>query len=160
MPAYIKLPDIDGEVEEQNHVAWIEVDSVSLPIFKSITEGAKGAQRRAGETSLGDLVVVKQWDSSSPKIAQAVAEGTHMDEILVHMCATLNNINVVNLEIKISNAIPTSYSFMGTATQKPVPTEQASFNYTEIWWTYKKFDSMGAEAGNFPAHYSTEKAAS
>ena len=38
MPAYIKIPDIDGEVEEQNHEKWIEVDSVSMPIFRSITQ--------------------------------------------------------------------------------------------------------------------------
>ncbi len=160
MPAYIKLPDIDGEVEEQNHAAWIEVDSVSLPIFRSITEGAKGAQRRSGETSLGDFVVIKQWDSSSPKLAEAVCNGVHMDEVLVHLCSTINNVNVVNMEIKLSDVILSGYSFMGTATQQPVPTEQITMNYTEIEWTYKKFDRMGAEAGNFPAKYSTEAAAS
>jgi type VI secretion system secreted protein Hcp len=160
MPAYVKIPDIDGEVEEQNHDKWIEVDSVSLPIFRSITEGAKGAQRRSGETSLGDFVIVKQWDSSSPKLAQAVCAGTHLDEVLVHLTSTINDVDVVNMEIKMSNCILTGYSFMGTATQQPVPTEQITLNYTEIWWTYKKFDSMGAEDGNFPAHYSTEKAAS
>ena len=33
-------------------------------------------------------------------------------------------------------------------------------NYTDCEWTYKKFDEKGNEAGNFPATYSTEKAAS
>jgi type VI secretion system secreted protein Hcp len=159
MPAYLKLPDIDGEVEEQHHGGWIEIDSVSMPIFRSITEGAKGAQRRSGETSLGDFVVVKQWDSSSPKLAQSVAEGTHMDEVLVHLTSTINGQNVVNLEVKLKDVIMTGYSFHGNAEQKPVPTEEITMNYTEIDWTYKKFDRMGEEAGNFPAHYSTEAAA-
>jgi type VI secretion system secreted protein Hcp len=160
MPAYIKLPDIDGEVEEQGHEKWIEVDSVSLPIFRSITQGAKGAQRRSGETSLGDFVVVKEWDSSSTKLAQAVANGVHMDEVVVHLTSTINDKNVTNMEIKLSDVIMTGYSFMGTATQQPVPTEQITMNYTEIEWNYTKFDRMGAEAGNFPARYSTEAAAS
>lgn len=33
-------------------------------------------------------------------------------------------------------------------------------NYTDIEWSYKKFDEMGNEAGNFPATYSAEKARS
>jgi type VI secretion system secreted protein Hcp len=160
MPAYIKIPDIKGEVEEQNHKDWIEVDSVSLPIFRSITEGAKGAQRRSGETSLGDMVIVKEWDSSSPKLAEAVCNGVHKDEVVVHLTSTINDKNVVNMEIKYSDVIFTGYSFHGTSTQQPVPTEQITMNYTEIEWTYKKFDRMGKEAGNFPAHYSTEAAAS
>jgi type VI secretion system secreted protein Hcp len=160
MPAYLKMPDIEGEVEEQNHEKWIEVDSVSMPIFRSITEGAKGAQRRSGETSLGDFVVIKQWDSSSAKLAESCANGVHMDEVVVHLTSTINNQNVVNMEIKLKDAIISGYSFHGNATQQPVPSEQITMNYTEIEWTYKKFDRMGAEAGNFPAHYSTEAAAS
>ncbi len=159
MPAYIKIPDIEGEVEEQNHEGWIEVDMSSLSIFRSITEGAKGAQRRSGETSLGDLVVVKQWDKSSPKLAEAVCNGVHKDEIILHLCSTINDQNVVNMEIKFSDAIFTSYSFSGNAAQQPVPTEEITLNYTEIEWTYKKFDRMGGEDGNFPAKYSTEAAA-
>jgi type VI secretion system secreted protein Hcp len=160
MPAYLKLPDIDGEVEEQNHEKWIEVDSVSMPIFRSITGGAKGAQRRSGETSLGDFVVVKQWDSSSPKLAESCANGVHMNEVVVHLCSTINEKNITNMEIKLKDVIISSYSFAGTATQQPVPTEQISMNYTEIEWNYTKFDRMGEEAGNFPARYSTEAAAS
>ena len=156
MPAYIKLPDIDGEVEDTDHVSWIEVDSVSMPIFRSITEGAKGAQRRSGETSLGDFVIVKQWDSSSPKLAENVCNGTHKNEIIVHLCSTINDKQVVNMQIKPKDCILTGYSFMGTATQQPVPTEQITLNYTEIEWEYTKFDRMGAEAGKFPAKYSTE----
>jgi type VI secretion system secreted protein Hcp len=158
MPAYIKLPDIEGEVEEQEHEKWIEVDSVSMPIFRSITEGAKGAQRRSGETSLGDVNVVKQWDKSTPKLAQACATGTHLDEVLIHLCSTINDQNVVNLELKLTDVIISSYSFMASGDQRPVPSEQISLNYTEVEWTYKEFDRMGKEEGVVPAKYSTETA--
>lgn len=159
MPAFIKMPDIDGESEEQNHEKWIKVESVSLPIYRSITEGATGAHRRSGETTLADVGIVKNADSSSPKLAESVANGVHMDEVVIHMCSTINNVNVVNLEIKLSDVIMSSYSFSGTGDQSPPPMEQITMNYTEVEWTYKKFDRMGAEAGNFPAKYSTEAAA-
>mgnify|MGYP003573640881 CR=1 FL=1 len=159
MPAYIQLPDIKGESEEQNHKEWVYVESVSMPIFRSITPGATGVQRSNGETSLGDLVIVKTWDSSTPNIAATCANGVFMDEVLIHMCSTVNKKNVTNMELKLQNVIITGYSFHGSGNQEPVPTEEITLNYTAIEWTYKKFDTKGKEAGNFPATYDTQAAA-
>jgi type VI secretion system secreted protein Hcp len=158
MPAYIKLPDIDGEVQTDAHEKWIEVQSVSLPIFRTIGEGSKGAQRRQGNTSLGDFVVTKGLDSSSPKLAAAVAQGTHMDEVVVHMLSTLEEGEKLVLEIKLTNAIPSGYSFSGTGDMAVRPFETISFNYTKIEWNYKAYNDDGSEGENFPAMYDTEKA--
>jgi type VI secretion system secreted protein Hcp len=160
MPAYIKIPDVTGEVNEQNHQQWVEVNSVSLPIFRSIQNGAVGVGRSNGETTLGDISVYKTWDSSTPSLAAAVANGKYKDEVLIHLCSTINNQNVTNLELKLKNVILSSYSFSATGDQSPVPSESLTLNYTDVEWTYKKFDTQGNEAGNFPATYSTEKAAS
>ena len=156
MPAYLKMPDIPGEVQEQNHQEWIEVENVSLPIFRSITEGAKGAQRRSGETSLGDFVIVKQWDSSSTKLAAAVCNGTHLDEVVVHLLSTINKKNCCNLEIKMSDCILTGYSFMGNREQKPVPSEQITLNYTEIWWKYTSSNTAGTGVNPLPGSVSSK----
>jgi type VI secretion system secreted protein Hcp len=160
MPAYIKIPDVTGEVNEQNHSQWVEVNSVSMPIFRSIQGGAVGVGRSNGETTLGDISVYKTWDSSTPSLASAVANGKFKDEVLIHLCSTINEQNVVNLELKLKNVILSSYNFSATGDQSPVPSESLTLNYTDIEWTYKKFDEMGNEAGNFPAKYSTEKAKS
>ena len=160
MPAYIQIPDVTGEVNEQNHQGWVEVNSVSLPIFRSIQNGAVGVGRSNGDTTLGDISVYKTWDSSTPSLAAAVANGKYKDQVLIHLCSTINEQNVTNLELKLKNVILSSYSFSATGDQAPVPSESLTLNYTDIEWTYKKFDSMGNEAGNFPASYSTEKAAS
>ena len=158
MPAYIKLPDIPGEVQTNAHEKWIEVTSVSLPIFRTIGEGAKGAQRRQGNTSLGDFVVTKELDSSSPKLAAAVAQGTHMDEVVVHMLSTINGDEKLVLEVKLTNVVPSGYSFSGTGDMAVRPSETLSMNYTKIEWNYKAFSDMGEEGENFPAVYDTEKA--
>ena len=160
MPAYIKIPDVTGEVNEQNHQEWIEVNSVSLPIFRSIQNGAVGVGRSNGETTLGDISVYKTWDSSTPGLAAAVANGKYKDEVLIHLCSTINEQNVTNMELKLKNVILSSYSFSATGDQSPVPSESLTLNYTDVEWTYKKFDEKGNEAGNFPAKYSTEKAVS
>jgi type VI secretion system secreted protein Hcp len=156
MPAYIKFPDIEGEVQDADHQKWIEVDSVSLPIFRSISEGATGAQREKGETSLGDFVVVKQWDTSLPCVAEAAAKGTCFREVKVRLCSTINNKNVCNLEIKLKNVIITAWQFKCNGEQRPTPAEHLSLNYTKIDWIYKKYNEEGDEEGNYPACYDTQ----
>jgi len=156
MPAYIKMPDIKGESKEQDHDEWVYVESVSMPIFRSITEGATGVQRSNGTTALGDVIVSKTWDSSSPKVALVCAQGTFMDEVVIHLCSMINERNVVNLELKLSDVILTGYSFHGTSDQSPVPSEEITFNYTKIEWNYTKYKEDGSEDGNFPATYDSQ----
>ena len=158
MPAYIQLPDIKGESKEQNHKDWVYVESMSLPIFRSITPGATGVQRSNGSTTLGDIVVVKTWDSSTPNLAAACANGKFLNEVVIHLCSTINDKNVVNLEIKLKDVILANYSFHGTGDQQPVPTEEITLNYTGIEWAYKKYKEDGSAAGNFPAKYDTQAA--
>ncbi len=156
MPAYIQMPDIKGESKEQNHDGWIYVDAVSMPIARSISEGATGVQRSNGTTMLADIVVSKTWDSSSPKMMLACAQGTFMDEVVIHLCSMINKKNVTNLEIKLSDVIVTSYNFHGTSDQAPTPSEDITLNYTKIEWNYKKYKEDGSEDGNFPATYDSQ----
>lgn len=160
MPAFIHIPDITGEVQEENHVQWVEVNSVSLPIHRSIQASATGVARSNGETNLGDMVIYKTWDTSTPSLAAACANGVYKNEVKIDLCSTIQGKNVTNLEVVLSNVIISSYSFSATGDQSPVPSETITLNYTDISWTYKKFDDMGNEAGNFPAHYSTQQAKS
>ena len=89
-------------------------------------------------------------------LRQRQVQGHRQDRL----CSTINGKNVTNLEVVLKNVIISSYSFSATGDQSPVPSETVTLNYTEIEWTYKKFDDMGNEAGNFPAKYSTQKAES
>lgn len=162
MPAFIDLTkgDIKGESDEQGHKDWVYVKSISGAIMRSIAEGATGVKRSNGETSLGDIVVSKTWDTSTPKLASAVANGVFLSEVVIHLCSTINKKNVTNLEIKLKDVILSSYHFMGTSEQDPVPSEEITMNYTSIEWTYEKFDTMGKSAGKVPGKYDTQKAKS
>jgi type VI secretion system secreted protein Hcp len=158
MPAFIKVPDIEGESQEQDHEGWIAVTSLSQPVYRSIQEGAVGAGRASGHTSLGDFTVTKVSDSSSPKLMEYCCNGKHLEEVVVHVCSTINGKNCVRQEFKLSDVIISGYSYVGTGDMDPPPSETVTMNFTEIWRTDKKFTRMGDEDGNFPAHYSTEAA--
>lgn len=156
MAAYIQLPGIDGEVDDADHKKWVEVQAISLPIHRSISSDARGIGRQNGETSLGDLVVTKTWDTSTPKFAAYCASGKFLDTVTVHLCSNLSGKNVVNMELKLTNVVVSSYSYSATGDQSPVPSECVTLNYTKIEWKYNKYDEMGNSAGSVPASYDSE----
>ena len=154
MPAFMKLGDIEGEATDSGHDKWIIIQSLSSPIYRSIPEGAKDQQRTKGETTLGDIVVMRELDKSSTKLQEACANGSFYQEVEVHFCSTVGNKQEPYLKYKLSNVIVTSYSFQGMAAGDPLPSESITLGYTEVEWTYVTLDpKTGSPKGNVPAKY-------
>jgi type VI secretion system secreted protein Hcp len=155
MPIFMRLGDIKGEATDQDHKDWILVDSLSAPIYRSIPEGAKDQQRTKGDTTLGDIVVVRQLDKSSTKLQEACANGTFFSEVEVHCCTTVKKKQEPYLKYKLKNAIVTSYSFHGDASGDPLPGEEVTLGVTDAEWTYVVVDpATGDNKGNIPGKYS------
>ena len=154
MPAFVKIGDIKGEATDQDHKDWIIIESMSSSIFRSVPEGAKDQQRTKGETTLGDIVVVRQLDKSSTKLMEACANGSFYPEVEVHFCSTIKNKQEPYLTYKLKDVIVSSYSFHGNAAGDPLPTEEVTLGSTEVEWTYITLDpKTGDKKGNVPAKY-------
>ncbi len=154
MPAFVKMGDIKGEATDSAHKDWILIESMSSPIYRSIPQGAKDQQRTKGETTLGDVVIVRQLDKSSTKLQEACANGTFFPEVEIHFCTTVKNKQEPYLTYKLKNAIVTSYSFHGNSSGSPLPSEQVTLGFTEVDWTYIVVDpETGDKKGNVPAKY-------
>ena len=154
MPAFMKLGDIKGEATDTDHKDWILIESMSSPIYRSLPQGAKDMQRSRGETSLGDIVTVRQLDKSSTKLQEACATGTFFSDVEIHLCTTIKNKQEPYLKYKLKDVIVTSYSFHGTASADPQPSEEISLSYTEVEWTYVVIDpKTGDKKGQVPAKY-------
>ena len=161
MAAFMKLGDIKGEATDTEHKDWIIIESMSSPIFRSIPEGAKDAQRSRGDTTLGDVVVVRELDKSSTKLQEACANGTFFDEVEIHFTTQVKNKQEPYLTYKLKDVIVTSYSFHGNAAGDPLPTEEVTLGYTEVEWTYITVDpKTGDKKGNVPAKYNPGKGVS
>ena len=158
MPAFMKLGDIKGEATDTDHKDWILIESMSSPIFRSVPEGAKDQQRTKGETTLGDVVVVRQLDKSSTKLQEACANGTFFKEIEIHFCTTVKNKQEPYLTYKLSDVIISSFSMHGNASGSPLPSEQVTMGYTKAEWNYIVVDpKTGDKQGNVPAKYEPGK---
>ena len=121
MPAYLKLGDIKGEASDSGHKDWVIIQSMSSPIYRSIPEGAKDHQRTKGETTLGDIAIVRELDKSSTKLQEACANGTFYPEVEIHFCSTVGNKQEPYLKYKLQNVVVSSYSFQGMAAGDPLP---------------------------------------
>ena len=154
MPAFMKLGDVQGEATDQDHQNWIIIESMSAPIHRSIPEGAKDQQRSRGETTLGDVSIVRQLDKSSTKLQEACANGTFYPEVEIHFCTTVKNKQEPYIKYKLKDVIVSSYSFSGIHTGDPLPSEQITLAYTEVEWTYVQIDpKTGNKQGQVPAKY-------
>ena len=149
MPAFMKCGDIQGESTDQGHQNWILIESMSSPIYRSIPAGAKDVQRTKGDTTPGDVVVVRHLDKSSVKLQEACANGTFIKEVEIHLCTQVKNKAEPYLKYKLSDVIVSSYGFHGNASGDPLPTEEVTMNFTKCEWTYITIDpKTGDPKGN------------
>ena len=154
MPAFMKLGDIKGEASDADHKEWILIESMSAPIFRSVPQGAKDQQRTKGDTTLGDVVVVRQLDKSSTKLQENCANGTFFKEVEVHFCTTVKNKQEPYLTYKLSDVIISSFSMHANSSGSPLPTEQITLGYTKAEWNYIVVDpKTGDKLGQVPAKY-------
>jgi type VI secretion system secreted protein Hcp len=154
MPAFIKLADIKGEASDQGHKDWIIIQSMSASIHRSIPSGAKDQQRTKGETSLGDVQIVRQLDASSTKLQEACAAGKFFKEVEIEFCTTVKGKQEAYLKYKLYDVIVSSYSIHGDASGNPLPSEQVSLGYSKVDWTYVKVDpKTGDNKGAVAAKY-------
>lgn len=145
MPAYLKLGDIKGEAQDQGHKEWITMKSMTSPVHRSIPQGALAQQRTKGGTVLGDILVTRDLDKSSVKLQEACANGTFFKEVQIDFCTTVKNKQEPYLTYKLKDVIVTSYSFHGVSDQAQPPTEDVTFNFTEIEWTYVVIDPQSGD---------------
>ena len=160
MPAFMKLGVIKGEATDKEHKDWIIIESMSAPIFRSIPEGAKDQQRMRGDTTLGDVAVVRELDKSSTKLQEACANGTLYKEVEIHLTSQLGDKQETYMKYKLSDVIVSSYSFHGNASGQPLPSEEVTLSYTEAEWTYITLDpKTGDKKGNVVGKYNLGKGA-
>jgi type VI secretion system secreted protein Hcp len=154
MAAFMKLGDIKGEATDKGHSDWILLQSMSAPIHRSIPAGAKDQQRTKGETTLGDVVVVRQLDKSSTKLQEACANGTFFKNVEIHFCTTVKNKQEPYLKYVLSDVIVSSFSCHANSSGDPLPSEEITLGFSKAEWTYIIVDpKTGDVKGNVPGKY-------
>jgi len=183
--AYIKFDGIDGESQDKAHKGWSEIVSFSQPISKP-GGGATGPTRRRGDVVLDDIVVVKQLDKASPKLAESICNGKVFPKVEIHLTGPsegstcqgtfyayeLKNVMITSYKVIGSN--PLAYALIAPAPDVTMPysgpfivqavddpMEEMSLNFEEIKVTYTECDpTTGKSKGNVEYSWKVEEAES
>lgn len=131
---YIKFDGIDGESTDKDHKDWIILQS-----FSQGTEMQKDSATARGSYDVSDIIVVKDLDKSSPKLAESIAMGTVFPKVEIHLDSGKDTFYMYDL----SNVMITSYSISGTGND--IPTEEFSLNYEKITFAETSSEPVKAE---------------
>jgi len=202
--AYIKFDGVDGESRDSGHKGEIDILAWSWGTSSSgaragqvapsqsrvlvsprQSTSAKDAQRSRGDTTLGDVVVVRELDKATPKLQQVALNNNaaprrgagsftftkYIDKAtpkLQEYCSSGLVIPylVVSpaagqrqpyLRYELTNVMVTSCTRGGSG--GGAPTEQLSLNYEQIKWSYKENDRKGKKKGNVDYDWKVEEGA-
>jgi type VI secretion system secreted protein Hcp len=123
--AYIKFEGVDGEATDKDHKGWSDLLSFSEI---STTGDDSATSRTSGDTTLGDVVIVKELDKASPKLAEAIVMGKVFPTVLINLCS--DGESDCYLSYELLNVMITSYSISGDADVRP--TEEFSLNFEKM----------------------------
>ena len=153
---YIKFDGIDGEARDKGHSQWSDLLSFGQALHKPGT--GTGATRRRGDVVLEDIVLTKELDKASPKLAEAVATGRVFPKTEIHVTTSYTDAGrVTYYAYELKNVIVTSYGVSGSGAVDDVPTEQVTLNFEEIKVIYTENDAAGKKKGNVEYSWKVEE---
>jgi len=157
MALFIKFDGIDGEANDKDHKAWSNLLSFSWGLHKA-GAGATGATRRRGVVTVEDVVVTKEYDKSSPKLAESVCMGKVFPKVEIHDTTTYGDGNrAVFLKYELKNVMVSSHNVSAAGGGDAVPHESVSLNFEEVKQTYVEYDAKGGKKGNVEMNWKVEE---
>ena len=158
MAGYLKIGDIKGESTDDGHKEWINVESISQSMTRPMKSGISGSTRQRASVTCGDLVVTKEMDASTPKLIEAVCDGTVFKEVLIDVTTSTGaKKRVPYYQWKLEKVMVTSYQVSGTGNDGGQFFETLSLNYEKISWTYDKMGKDGNSQGKVESSWNVEE---
>ena len=155
MPIYMKYDGIDGDVTEEGHGKWIEVNSFQWGVGRGISSPVGGSiDRESSAPSVSEITVTKAQDTATIKLVDSALQGegktVHLD-----FCKTDKGKLEVYLTYTLTNTMISGYSLSSGGDR---PQESLSLNFTKIEVKMLQNDATGAGADSSNVTYDMSKA--
>ena len=140
--AFLKLDNVNGEVQDSQFEKWIEVDSFSWGASNAGTS-ASGSGGGAGKVSFQDLHITKPTDTSSATLFLKCANGQHFQKADLYVRKAggdASGASSVFLKIELQDVLVSSVLFEGAIEGDDRPTEEVTFNFGKIYYEYDAED--------------------
>jgi type VI secretion system secreted protein Hcp len=138
MPIFMKLGEARAAAADGADQDWIPCESLSASI---VVLGGNAPQQIPGETTFGDVEVVRLLDGASIKLLQNCVNGTRFEEVEIHVCIQVGFAQKPYLTYKLKNVVISSYTFFHAAASGDPPSEEIALYFTEAEWTYVVMDA-------------------
>ncbi len=141
---FIRFDGVDGESQNKDHIGWC--NALSFSQGQILPAGSAGSPQR-GNVVFEDIVVIKELDKASPKLAEAACKGTVFPRVEIHLTRLYTGL-VTYYAYELKNVQIVGYRIGGSGYSEHVPTEELSLSFEEIKVTYTEFDDGGRAKGN------------
>lgn len=151
--AFILIDGISGECTDEKHTGWIEVIRYGIDIKQTVSKTASSAGGASAERAdFSPLMIRKLLDKSSPKLALACADGTHINRNVVELCRAGTEKQVFMRYTLKNCMISRVQTISGSDTGNEFPAETIHFVYGNIEFCYiMQTRRGGGPAGNVAA---------
>jgi type VI secretion system secreted protein Hcp len=134
--------DIKGESTIKGYENWINVDSASFGVGRSVASVSEGTGKRdVSNPSLSELTFSRKTDLASPELFFQACGGQTLEECTIHLVQVVDNKPEIHQIILLSDPIVTSYHY-GNGEM-----DSFTLNYTKVSYQYNSFDGKKVTAG-------------
>lgn len=140
MAIYMLFGDVKGQVTEDKHKGWIELNSFQFGVGRAVSSGAGGQTRESTAPSISEIVVTKVNDASSPKLYEDSLAGAFDTAVTIEMTQTTKKGTETYLKIELTDCGISGYSISSGG---DAPSESLSLNFTKIVYTPTPLDNKG-----------------
>lgn len=142
-PIYMHIPGIAGESVAVGHEGWIEVLAFSFGAFRP-DDTSSGRARAA--TEFQPVSVTKWIDSATTDLLLATANGRALPSLQISVLrggGAADGQRLPYFDVELRNVRVTSFSSGGSVGEDRL-TENVTFAYQEIEWTYHQVSRNGS----------------
>ncbi|MEJ2691754.1 MAG: type VI secretion system tube protein Hcp [Candidatus Thiodiazotropha sp.] len=140
---FMKASDIKGGSKDSKHDAWIDIASLHAGVRQDVSNDVLKSTEGAGRPEFSRIKVRKKSDISSPYLYVACAEGKRIPEIVIEVCDSSGEKEVLvkyickNCLITDAHLNTEAQGDAGDAGKAQDPFEEVAFGFSWVHYSVK-----------------------
>jgi type VI secretion system secreted protein Hcp len=158
---FVSWGDIKGGSTDDKHKDWSEITAFVHGMAQS-SSSSRSNEGGAYESDVNHLPfsVNKPLDSASPKLYEALHNGTHIPKVIVELTRPTGKTPLVYMRYTMTNVALSSVNTSADGhADSSFPSETIGMTYTTMQWEYTKQDDTGAAKGTVATKVNLAKGA-
>lgn len=151
---FLKIEGIEGESRDSKHAGEIQVSVFNWGEQQPIASWTGGGLG-AGKVEMNDFNIVMPVSKASPHLFQKCATGEHIPSAVL-TCRKAGKEQQEYLTITFSDLLVSRYQ-TDAESADVLPTDQVSFNFKKVEFSYREQKADGTLGGAIKKYYDQEK---